>query len=115
MSIPAKIILRMTKKSFANRHNLGSRTGLLPSDTVNKFINYIAASTTMVYLINEHPVVSVLYHNYLNELFEKSGTLVSFLVQSSILIIVSFGASIIYDRLRMNIYKGIQRLFNGCL
>ena len=76
-------------------------------DIKSNFINSVAASTTMVYLINLHPVIWPMIKTCLWTLYQ-SYDMAIFLVLTILLCAVIFIIAIVYDKLRIYAWKLIS-------
>lgn len=70
----------------------------------NHFINVIAASTLMVYLLNMHPIIIKLYVGFFRNLYLNYG-LASFEIQRLLYCAAFFIIAILYDRTRIFIWE----------
>lgn len=77
----------------------------------SKRINSIAVSTTMVYLINLHPVLKVYYKDWLWVFYLNNG-LIMFLFYTILLCVSIFILAIIYDKIRIYFWKKIDVMIN---
>ncbi len=76
----------------------------------NKVVNTIASSAIMVYLINDHPVLSRLFHDQLISLYESNGMLMFCLLALGV-IFCWYSVAIIYDQLRSLFWKMLSSFF----
>ena len=80
----------------------------------SRWINSISQSVTMVYLTNDSRVGSIFYKDFLQNTYANNSIMI-FLLISILFMVVWFVLSIIYDRLRIVIWKGVYRLFSSKL
>lgn len=75
----------------------------------NKATFWIASSTTMVYLLNSHPIVIKFYKDCFYNFYQKY-SLIGFLSVSLLFCIVFFIIAILYDKIRIFLWKHIDSL-----
>ena len=73
-------------------------------------LNWVAASVTMAYLLNLHPVGVGLFTESVKSLYAGFDASASFVMATIGFCAVFFIVSILYDKLRIASYKGLQRL-----
>lgn len=75
----------------------------------SKKVNWIAGSALMAYLFSMHPVVIKIYASYLHQ-FDANHSLPVFLMLATILILAIFTVAILYDKIRIVVWKWIEPL-----
>ena len=78
----------------------------------SRWINSISQSVTMVYLTNDSRVGSLFYKDLLQDTYANNSIML-FLLITILFMVAWFVLSIIYDRLRIVIWKGVYRLFSS--
>lgn len=75
----------------------------------NKIVNYLAASATMIYLVNDSLVGEKIYVDTINRLFQ-SETTTSFILYTTALMLCYYIAGILIDQLRKVAWWGVWKI-----
>ena len=79
-------------------------------DIKSRLVNQIAVSTTMVYLINLHPIFWKIYRIQVNTIYDWSNGVMVFLPTLFLYCLAIFSFAILYDKIRMLTWKPLSAL-----
>ena len=78
-------------------------------DFSSKAVNWVAASVTMIYLLNLHPIGVDLFTGTIQSIYAQFGSSVTFVLSTIGFCVTFFLVAILYDKLRLLSYKGIMK------
>ncbi len=76
----------------------------------SRWVNVVAASSAMVYLVNLHPAFWGLFKAYVRSLYDSAGNVCLFLIELLLFCAALFVAAILYDQMRLVTWRPIAAL-----